>query len=373
MAERGRIEINVERRDSSRGALLDLVTPGANEHYPPDAVIEVVVRRQDGMADLGHLADAVARAERAERQVATLNGHVDELDRELKRYRSGHVCVDGCRPNAHVAFVGRHRVAELEAQVARLQQTIAAQDLAGAALKYTAEQVADLQTSEAELVSAPLQARIRELEAERAGLLGRCEALGEHASLAEGRQAAAEQRAARHMRTVEDAEARLTRARDEIGKLKRKVSTLETEVSLLRDHGDAWGKVGARIAEIVTDPAVVMGPQYQHKSDLREAIEQIRTALRSRGRPGTDALGTAERLHASREIRDRIRAEVDTEEVRGALEYETYPPDLERAWYVLAQATRNVRRLAGLNNPGEQRGEQGDQDSDSARQEQREA
>jgi hypothetical protein len=168
MDERARIEIKTQ---TSQGALADLVTPGMNEHHLPDAVIEVVIRRRDEMADL---AEEEARHTRTR----------DELGKWKRR-------------------------------AAELERSLAARD-----------------------------------------------------SITE-------------------------RATGDVRKANHKIATLETEVSLLREHGDAWARVGARIAEIITDPKLMAGPVA---GPAREAIEAIRTALRSRSRPGTDALSMAEQV-----------------------------------------------------------------------------
>lgn len=215
--------------------------------------VERTLKAQGPMADLGHLADAVAGRERAERQAREAAEEVAALDRELKHYRSGHVCVDGCRPNAHVAFQGRRQLEELKRELAEAHARIQEyyQDAikrtrvidqirqrfgigAGADLYDTlCRKVGDLQTSEADLVSAPLKARIAELE--------------QTATQALAREQAAEHRAARHARRLDEAEQRHIGTRDEAARLHRQVAELGQSV---RANGMAMSQAQSRIDDL---------------------------------------------------------------------------------------------------------------------------
>jgi hypothetical protein len=45
---------------------------------------------------------------------------VTELEAQIDRLTKGHVCTPACQPNAHVAFIGHHRLAELETELAKV-------------------------------------------------------------------------------------------------------------------------------------------------------------------------------------------------------------------------------------------------------------
>lgn len=53
-----------------------------------------------------------------ERTLAREVNRNTDLEAELEKATRGHVCTDGCKPNAHVAFIGRQRLAELETEAA---------------------------------------------------------------------------------------------------------------------------------------------------------------------------------------------------------------------------------------------------------------
>lgn len=53
------------------------------------------------------------------------NVRIHELVNELEEYRRHHVCTDGCRPNAHIAFTGKGLVAELQQSVAARDRLLA--------------------------------------------------------------------------------------------------------------------------------------------------------------------------------------------------------------------------------------------------------
>lgn len=59
--------------------------------------------------------DRLLRQATEEREEA--RRRVEELEAELARVNKGHVCVEACRPNAHVAFQGRRRITELEVEL----------------------------------------------------------------------------------------------------------------------------------------------------------------------------------------------------------------------------------------------------------------
>lgn len=177
------------------------------------------------MADLGELADAVAGRERAERRVTELEQSVVARDRLLAQATRER---EEARRELEQA---RTSLKDARAQIADLRG-----ERAGL---YTGEQVGQLQTSEAELVSAPLKRRVGELERELGSARGRAD--------------------------------------------------------LLQVAVDDWQRAGRAI---------------------REAVLSDRTVQ--------------------------------------ALEYESYPPDLERAWAALAEAVRGVR--AALSIQGERTG-----------------
>lgn len=53
-----------------------------------------------------------------ERTLAQEVNRNTDLEAELEKATRGHVCTDSCKPNAHVAFIGRQRLAELETELA---------------------------------------------------------------------------------------------------------------------------------------------------------------------------------------------------------------------------------------------------------------
>ncbi len=81
---------------------------------------------------LGRLAGQEDRIIELEAELERRTGERDEreaarakLEDQLARVEKGHVCVPSCRPNAHVAFQGRQRVKDLEAQLAEKDEEIA--------------------------------------------------------------------------------------------------------------------------------------------------------------------------------------------------------------------------------------------------------
>ena len=85
----GRVSVTVDGASSS---------PGPSELYDPAKAAEV-------------MAENYVRAQ----------AQIKELEARLEK---GHVCTPACRPNAHVAFEGRARVRELEAEADRCRQMI---------------------------------------------------------------------------------------------------------------------------------------------------------------------------------------------------------------------------------------------------------
>lgn len=129
-------------------------------------------------ARFNEAADAKAEAAEYAAQVRDLKTALNENGSRA------HVCVDRCRPNQHVAFEGRALVDRLETSIRELREGLDAKQSAldtmadnlrlsqgqvrdlqdEVASRYTKEQVANLQASEAELVAAPLRRRIGDLE-----------------------------------------------------------------------------------------------------------------------------------------------------------------------------------------------------------------
>lgn len=58
--------------------------------------------------------------------VPALCDEVEQLRTELDRERRAHVCTVRCTPNSHVAFQGRQRVTELEAELAKADAQLTA-------------------------------------------------------------------------------------------------------------------------------------------------------------------------------------------------------------------------------------------------------
>jgi hypothetical protein len=71
-------------------------------------------------------SEDVARAQSSEAELvaAPLRARIEELERQLRRASYGHVCTDSCKPNSHVAFIGRERLTELEREVAGYREVI---------------------------------------------------------------------------------------------------------------------------------------------------------------------------------------------------------------------------------------------------------
>ena len=80
------------------------------------AEAELVAERLYTAAEVGH-----AQASEAELVAAPLRRRIAELEARLER---GHVCTPACRPNAHVAFQGRQRVTELEAEASQARRRV---------------------------------------------------------------------------------------------------------------------------------------------------------------------------------------------------------------------------------------------------------
>lgn len=75
-------------------------------------------------------------------RAAKMSQELDEVRKENSRLRAqserrprGHVCVNGCEPNAHVAFEGRRRVIELEGQLKVATDTLSVREDQVALLK----------------------------------------------------------------------------------------------------------------------------------------------------------------------------------------------------------------------------------------------
>lgn len=62
-----------------------------------------------------------AQASEAELVAAPLRHRIEELEARLEK---GHVCTEACRPNAHVAFLGRKRLDEAEAEASEARRRV---------------------------------------------------------------------------------------------------------------------------------------------------------------------------------------------------------------------------------------------------------
>lgn len=76
---------------------------------------ELVKRPTERLYTAEEVGDLQARE--AELVAAPLRRQVQELTVKLAQATKGHVCTESCKPNAHVAFTGRKRLQEAEAQV----------------------------------------------------------------------------------------------------------------------------------------------------------------------------------------------------------------------------------------------------------------
>lgn len=107
-------------------ALPDLTSPGGGLSFDRRDVAQhlaanlaqrgLVLSRTERLYTAAEVGDA--QASEAELVAAPLRRRIEELEAELARVEKGHVCVETCRPNAHVAFQGRARVRELETELA---------------------------------------------------------------------------------------------------------------------------------------------------------------------------------------------------------------------------------------------------------------
>lgn len=177
-----------------------------------DDRLRITVSERDGARERAAQWGIDRRTERhrADRLQREINDHVCRV--------RGHVCVERCKPNSHVATEGRHRLIEAErhaenleserqgliegrradhAEIVKLREDRDAarktRDEIGNRLeivarqrddmradrdraraerdrRYTPAQMGDAQASEAELVASPLRKRIRDLEAQNAQL-----------------------------------------------------------------------------------------------------------------------------------------------------------------------------------------------------------
>jgi multidrug efflux pump subunit AcrA (membrane-fusion protein) len=94
--------------------------------YPDSLPAEVLALVRTAGIDLiwpDDTRDTELDAQRVE--VERLRSELAQVRAELERERRAHVCTERCRPNAHVAFQGRRRVTELEAELAAAEEQIA--------------------------------------------------------------------------------------------------------------------------------------------------------------------------------------------------------------------------------------------------------
>lgn len=97
------MEIRVKTYDEVREERVTIeVAPGQR------AQIEIVGPSYDAEAAADALAGNYGRARQ----------EIERLEAALAKATRGHVCTGECKPNAHVAFIGRQRLDELEREVA---------------------------------------------------------------------------------------------------------------------------------------------------------------------------------------------------------------------------------------------------------------
>jgi chromosome segregation ATPase len=100
----------------------------AEEFHAGHVTIEI-------QADQGEVAEIHQRlfsssirvqSSEAELVAAPLRARIEELERQARKRRAsyGHVCTDSCKPNSHVAFIGREQLTELEREVAGYREVI---------------------------------------------------------------------------------------------------------------------------------------------------------------------------------------------------------------------------------------------------------
>lgn len=289
--------------------------------------LETELKELQRMPDLGHLADAIRRADQAERalkvweqggwleagavreRIAELQANVQAEHREVQRLarinrdldqqmvdvaasaqrereltRRAELELEQTRTQLKDAGVQiadlrriltqrQHRIEELEAQVGEYQRdaiertkvidktrsrfNIApGEDL----FEGLCRKVGDLQTSEAELVSAPLMARAEQAEA-------RIEELERSVQDLFQKREAAEHRAARAARRLEEAE-------DHARQLQALMDGLNVVVN-------DWMKAGQKIADAVFSDTAEAALREGKIEDLRSAVAQVRAATSS--------------------------------------------------------------------------------------------
>lgn len=287
--------------------------------------LETELKELRRMPDLGHLADAIRRADQAERalkvweqggwleagavreRIAELQANVQAEHREVQRLarinrdldqqmvdvaasaqrereltRRAELELEQTRTQLKDAGVQiadlrriltqrQHRIEELEAQVGEYQRdaiertkvidktrsrfNIApGEDL----FEGLCRKVGDLQTSEAELVSAPLMARAEQAEA-------RIEELERSVQDLFQKREAAEHRAAR-------AACRLEEAEDHARQLQALMDGLNVVVN-------DWMKAGQKIADAVFSDTAEAALREGKIEDLRSAVAQVRAAI----------------------------------------------------------------------------------------------
>lgn len=63
--------------------------------------------------------DPAAAAEVLAENYQRATDKIKDLEKQLSRWMNGHVCTDRCSEDKHVAFIGRQRLMDLEADIAR--------------------------------------------------------------------------------------------------------------------------------------------------------------------------------------------------------------------------------------------------------------